>query len=115
MARTILIIDDNTQLAENLAEILRLRGHVTDVASNAEEALPKAGRLAPDVVLTGYRLPGTDGASLLRQLRDQGARAKLIVMSAFTDDGTIADVRRAGAEFVSKPVDLEQLARLVAE
>jgi DNA-binding NtrC family response regulator len=113
--RRILIVDDNAELAENLAEILRLNGHSTEVAISAEDALARVGQLAPDVVLTDYRLPGIDGASLLRQLHDRGVRASVIVMSAFTDDRTIADAGKVGAAFVPKPVDLVELARLVTK
>jgi DNA-binding NtrC family response regulator len=111
--RRILIIDDNVELAENLAEILRLSGHVTDVARSAEEALSKVGPAAPDVVVTDYRLPGTTGVSLVRRLQALGVRANAIVISAFTDDSTLNEARSAGAAFVAKPVDLEMLGRLV--
>jgi DNA-binding response OmpR family regulator len=112
--RRILIIDDNAELAENLAEILRLSGHVADVAFSAEEALAKLGPTAPDVVVTDYRLPEMTGVNLVRRLRAQGLRADAIVISAFTDDRTVNDARSAGASFVAKPVDLEMLGRLVA-
>jgi DNA-binding NtrC family response regulator len=111
--RRILIIDDNVELAENLAEILRLLGHTTDTAATAEEAFVKIGATAPDVVVTDYRLPGTTGVTLVRRLRAMGVRASAIVISAFTDDSTVADATSTGAAFVPKPVDLEMLGRLV--
>lgn len=111
--RRILIIDDNLGLAENIAEILEMLGYLTEVAASAEEALSMVGPLPPDVVVTDYRLPGINGASLLRRLGGMGVRVNAVVISAFTDDGTIEDVRSAGAAFLAKPVDLEALGRLV--
>lgn len=113
-ARRVLIIDDNVGLAENIAEILQLDGYATEVAASGEEALSRAlpGRF--EVVVTDYRLPDTNGAALLRQLRDIGLQARAIVISAYTDDQTIADAASAGAAFVAKPVDFNLLGHAIA-
>jgi DNA-binding NtrC family response regulator len=113
MAKRILIVDDNVGLAENIAEILSMDGHVTFVAASAEEALADALSPSPDVVVTDYRLPGISGAMLLRRLSAQGLRLRTIVMSAFTDDKTIEDAHSVGAEFVPKPLDFGALGRLI--
>jgi DNA-binding NtrC family response regulator len=111
--RRILIIDDNLGLAENIAEILEMHGYLTEVAGSAEEALSKVGPPPPDVVVTDYRLPGINGASLVRHLGGMGVHVSAIIISAFTDDGTIEDARSAGAAFLPKPLDFEALGRLV--
>lgn len=113
--RNVLVIDDNVGLAENIAEILELAGHRTKVAASAEEALSKFGSPLPDVVVTDYRLPGINGAALVRRLRQEGlpVHAIVIVTSAYTDDGTIEDARSAGAAFVAKPIDFAALERMV--
>lgn len=112
--RRILIIDDNVNLAENIAEILQLDGYAAEVAASGEEALSKAASGQLDVVVTDYRLPDTNGAALLRRLREIGVQARAIVMSAYTDDQTIADAASAGAAFVAKPVDLNLLGHAIA-
>jgi DNA-binding NtrC family response regulator len=114
-SRRILIIDDNVGLAENIAEILAMDGHVTDVAASAEEALSKVVPANPDVVVTDYRLPDDNGANLVRQIRHRGFHVRAVVISAYTDDRTMEDARSAGATFVPKPVDLTVLGRLVRE
>jgi len=110
----VLIIDDNVNLAENIAEILQLDGYAADVAASGEEALSKAASGQLDVVVIDYRLPDTNGAALLRRLREIGVQAHAIVMSAYTDDQTIADAASAGAAFVAKPVDLNVLGHALA-
>jgi DNA-binding NtrC family response regulator len=109
----ILIIDDNVNFAENIAEILQIDGHVTEIAASAEEALSKVLAARSDVVITDYRLPGIDGASLVRQLNQMGLRVHSIVISAYTDERTIADARSAGATFVPKPIDFQSLDRAI--
>jgi two-component system response regulator (stage 0 sporulation protein F) len=114
-SRRILIIDDNVELADNIAEILQMDGHVAEVAISAEEALSKVHPSRPDVVVTDYRLPGMNGADLVRQLGRMGLRVRAIVMSAYTDQPTIEDARDAGAVFVPKPIDFEDLGRAIRD
>jgi DNA-binding response OmpR family regulator len=111
----ILIIDDNVNLAENIAEFLQMDGYLTDVAATGAEALEKAMPRSPDVVIADYRLPDTTGPALLRRLRKTGSIAHAVVISAYTDDDTIADAMRAGARFVAKPVDLAVLSRVIRD
>ena len=113
--RRVLIVDDNVQLAENIAEILEFDGHRTDLAVSAEEALTKFPICAPEVVVTDYRLPGMNGAQLVRTLRRNGLQARAVVISAHTDDSTIQEATDAGAQFVPKPLDLKRLAHLVGD
>jgi DNA-binding response OmpR family regulator len=107
----VLIVDDNLELAENIAEILTIEGYRTEVAGSAEEALPRLLGPEIDVLVTDYRLPGLDGAALVRTARVTRERLRAIVMSAFTDENTVNDAARAGAEFLPKPLDLLLLGR----
>jgi CheY-like chemotaxis protein len=113
--RRVLIVDDNVDLAENIAEILQIDGHVTDVAASAEEALPKALGDAPDAVVTDYRLPGMSGAAFVREFRRARPHIHAIVISAYTDEATMKEAKDAGAVFIAKPVDFKLLARLLRD
>lgn len=113
--RRVLIVDDNLALAENIAEMLQIDGHVTDVAGSAEEALARAERDQPDVVVTDYRLPGINGADFIRQFRQNRLHIHALVISAYTDDGTINEARAAGATFMPKPLDFQLLTHFVRE
>jgi CheY-like chemotaxis protein len=108
-----LIVDDNVGLAENIAEVLELEGHETQVAVTAAEGLSKATSWNQDVLITDYRLPDISGAELVRRLKQLGLIVRAVVISAYTDDTTIEDARAAGASFVPKPVDFTALGQLV--
>ena len=114
-ARRVLIVDDNVGLAENIAEILGIDGHSTVVATSAEEALTMSFASDPEVIVTDYRLPGINGADLVRQFRKLRTRVCAVVISAYTDERTMSEARDAGAEFVAKPVDFRRLSQLVRE
>ena len=109
----VLIVDDNVALAENIAEILEMHGYVTQVAASGEEALAKLPVGETDILVTDYRLPDTNGANLVRQLRGMGLRARAIVISAYTDQRTIDDATNAGATFVPKPIDFAVLGGII--
>jgi len=113
--RHVLIVDDNLSLAENIAEILRLDGHITRFVGSAEEAFPNALEDEPDVVVTDYRLPGINGAAFVKQFLGTHTHARAMVMSAYTDPTTIAAATNAGATFMAKPLDLTLLGRWVCE
>jgi DNA-binding NtrC family response regulator len=109
----VLIIDDNVSLAENIAEILQMAGYLTDVASSAEEALPKALAEQPAVVVTDYRLPGENGVELVKKIRRTYGQVRAVVISGYADERAIREAQEAGAAFLPKPVDLSALSRLI--
>jgi DNA-binding response OmpR family regulator len=110
---TVLVVDDNQDLAENIAEILSLQGFAALIATSAEEALPKALPDGPALLVTDFRLPGMTGAELVRRIRSRRGGVRAIVISAYTDDVTITAAKDAGADFLPKPVDVGALSRML--
>jgi signal transduction histidine kinase/ActR/RegA family two-component response regulator len=113
----VLLVEDNLDAADALAELLRMWGHEVEVVHDGASAVQRAGEARPDVVLLDIGLPGMDGyqvAGALRALPDlHGA-----LLVALTGYGQEADRRRSAAagfdHHLIKPVDLEELKRLVA-
>jgi DNA-binding NtrC family response regulator len=113
--RRVLIVDDNVDLADNIAEILRIAGHAIQVAASAEEGLSKALENEPDVVVTDFRLPGTNGAVFVKEFLVTRMHVRAMVISAYTDDATIEEATAAGAEFMAKPLDFLRLSAWVGD
>lgn len=111
--RRVLIVDDNVDLADNIAEILQIDGHRTEVAGSGEEGLEKALGGDLDVIVTDYRLPGISGAVFIERIRQMGCPFLAMVISAYTDDQTIREAREAGATFMAKPVDFKFLSQWI--
>jgi CheY-like chemotaxis protein len=112
-----MVVDDNVDAAQSLAEILRLMGAEVSVAHDGAHALELAQSMAqPDIVLLDIGLPGMDGYATAREWRRRfGKSAKL---HALTGYGSADDKRRtAQAGFdghLVKPVTFEQLQALLA-
>lgn len=115
MISRVLVVDDHIHLAENIAEILDGEGYQTMVAGSAEQALGLLEAERVDALITDYRLPGLSGAQLITEIRRRGRAIPAIVMTAYSDDHTLADARAAGAlDVLGKPVALARLLQMIA-
>lgn len=113
--RSILIIDDNEELAENLQEILDAEGHEVHIAPDAEAGLALLDTRTFDLVLTDMRMPGMCGADLAREIGLRWPEVPVIPMTAYASDEALASAHRNGAiGLISKPVRIEELCRVVA-
>jgi signal transduction histidine kinase len=116
-ARTILVVDDNVDAAESLAELLQLLGHVTHTANEGAGALAMAAELRPEVILLDIGLPGMSGHDVARAIRDEswGAGVTLIALTGWGQSEDRDRSKDAGFDHhLVKPVDLEQLESLIA-
>jgi CheY-like chemotaxis protein len=113
--RRYLIVDDNRDFAENLAEILRDRGDEVVVAESGPEALSlaRAGRF--DALLTDMRMPRMGGAELVHELRRLDPGAAAMAITAHAGDDAIEAARREGLLAVlPKPVEVGRLLDLLS-
>lgn len=116
-ARCVLIVDDNPDGADALAEMLRVLGHEAHVAYDGASALEQAGRLDLDVAVLDINLPVMDGYELARRLRQTpgGARMRCVAVTGFGTEEDRARSRREGfAAHLVKPIDYDQLLKILA-
>lgn len=111
-ARRILVVDDNLDAAELVAQLLSLQGHHVVFACNGVDALAEADRLAPDVVFLDIGMLGMDGyqvASALRQL-DKCSSARIVALTAWGNIKTRAKAKASGFDsHLVKPACLSEL------
>jgi CheY-like chemotaxis protein len=113
--RTYLVVDDNRDFADNLAEILRDRGDDAVVAESGREAVLRAGERRFDAVLTDMRMPLMGGAEVVHEIRRIDPGVAAMVITAHVGDDAIEAARREGLLAVlSKPVDVPRLLDLLA-
>jgi PAS domain S-box-containing protein len=112
----VLIIDDNHDAADSLAELVRMLGHEPVVAYDAFQALALAADEMPEVVLCDIGLPGMDGYEFARQFRALSSKApvRLIALSGYAQPEDVGRAVEAGFDaHVAKPADPDHLARLL--
>lgn len=114
----VLIVDDQPETAESLAELVRLWGHTVTIATDGPSALAAVAGDAPDVVVLDIGLPGMDGYEVARRLRARPGGERLVLL-ALTGHGTDEHLREADAagfdHHVLKPIDFERLETLLVK
>ena len=113
--RRVLVVDDNVDAAQTLAQYLRLTGHRVESALDGEAALRIAEILHPDVAFIDLNMPRMDGAEVARRLRltPWGRKARLVALTGMGQQADIDRTREAGFdEHITKPADLQRLSRL---
>ncbi|HET7343024.1 MAG TPA: response regulator [Methylomirabilota bacterium] len=113
--RRILIVDDNGVVQDILRQFFDGR-YTVQLASNASQALSLIVRTPPDVVLLDVKMPGLDGLSLLKSLRETGVGMPIFVMTGYDSLTVAQDALNSGANaYLPKPFDLLHLDRLIAD
>ena len=112
----ILLVEDDFRLAETLAEALSDQLYTVDIAANGLLAWDYVKNLDYDLVLLDVMLPGLDGITLCQQLRSQGYRMPILMITARdTVSDKITGLDAGADDYIVKPVDLgELLARIRA-
>jgi signal transduction histidine kinase/ActR/RegA family two-component response regulator len=114
--KRVLIVDDNVDAAESLAQVLEFKGHVATVASGGREAVDRAREDPPDIILLDLGMPGMDGLTAARLIRKQpgGADIRIIALTGWGHQRDRQRTREAGmSEHLVKPVDPEALVAIV--
>ncbi len=105
MAVNVLIVDDLTFIKIVLRDIIEKAGfRVVGEASNGEQAITMYQDTRPDVVLMDITMPGMDGLTALKRIREIDAAARVIICSALGQQQLILQAIQAGAkDFIVKP------------
>jgi DNA-binding response OmpR family regulator len=107
---SIVLVEDNDDLRELTAEALRAEGHRVVALSCAEELEDQAGGAMADVFLIDLGLPGEDGYSLARRIRQVQPLVGIIIVSARSDLQDKVDGYDSGADwYLPKPVPMPEL------
>ncbi|SOZ17128.1 response regulator transcription factor [Cupriavidus taiwanensis] len=113
----VLIIEDDTSIAANLYDYLEGAGYVVDMASNGPAGLQLALSQPWDAILLDLALPGMDGLTLCRQLREEAHRDTPVLMLTAKDtlDDKLVGFAHGADDYLVKPFSLKEVgARLAA-
>jgi signal transduction histidine kinase len=111
----VLVVDDNVDAADSLADLLRLLGHQVEVAYDGPTALGKVGASRPDVVFCDIGLPGMSGYDVAKAVRAAGNSMRLVALSGYAQPGDVKQAVEAGFDaHIAKPLDPDELAHVLA-
>ena len=113
--RRILLVDDNRDLAESLAALLRLSGHEVALAADGWSAVRTVETWRPDVALIDIGLPGMSGHEVARRLRAAGCGARLVAVTGYGGREDREQSQDAGFDdYFVKPIDPGALDQLLS-
>jgi DNA-binding NtrC family response regulator len=114
--KNILIVEDEANVRESLQNWLVELGCHVEVTSDGEEALTRISEKEFDLVILDLRLPGKDGLQVLREARLKKPKLNGIILTAYPTVATMAEAMEIGAvDFLSKPINLPKLEKLIQE
>jgi CheY-like chemotaxis protein len=117
MTQRILVVDDNPTNLKLVMCVLELEGYRVDQAIDAEQALVFLRDIVPDLIFMDISLPGMDGLTLTRKLKDQDRfkHIPIVALTAFAMKGDEERAREAGCDgYIAKPIDTRAFPAQVA-
>lgn len=107
---TILIVEDDPALREGLALNLRLEGYQVLTAADGVEGMSTAFDCRPDLIILDIMMPGLTGLDILEELREQGERVPVLILSARnTTPNKVEGLNLGADDYMTKPFDLPEL------
>jgi len=107
----VLIIEDNRDLATNMFDFLEAKGHIVDAAGDGITGMHLALVNQYDAIMLDLTLPGMDGITLCRKLREEGGKDTPVLMITARDslDDKIAGLEAGADDYLVKPAELREI------
>jgi two-component system response regulator FlrC len=110
----VLIVEDDAELREALADTLELAGCRVEAAAGAQEALALLGRTPADVVVSDVNMDGMDGHELLRRIRALHPQVPVVLITAFGSiERSVLAMREGASDYLVKPFQPAQLIEVI--
>ncbi|MEW5807266.1 MAG: response regulator [Acidobacteriota bacterium] len=113
---SMLVVEDEHILRESLVEYFSTEDRRVDAAADGDKELGKYNLKDYNVMIVDLRLPGRDGLSILKEIKNINPQAKVIIVTAYPSDATKMEALRWGAlNYLPKPFDLSYLETIIRE
>ncbi|WP_330647005.1 response regulator [Thioclava sp. FTW29] len=108
--RNLLIVEDDSALAETLTEAMTRRGFAVSQAGSTEEAAIVAAQSPPDFALVDLKLPGRNGLECVRELAALDPAPRIVVLTGFASIATAVEAIKLGAgHYLAKPATAAEI------
>lgn len=110
----VVVVDDDEALRNAVRRALRLEGYAVELAADGEEALTRLGAVTADLVVLDVLMPGLDGITVCRRLRESGDRTPILMLTARDAvSDRVAGLDAGADDYLTKPFALEELVARV--
>lgn len=110
MPERLLLVEDEANLAEVIADNLEVEGYAVEVAPDGERALESVRARPPALVVLDVMLPGIDGFEVCARLREEKNEVPVLFLTARTEsDDRVRGLEAGGDDYLGKPFDLREL------
>jgi DNA-binding NtrC family response regulator len=112
----VLLVDDEVDFLETLAERLKARGLKVSTATSGEDAVNSADEEGYDLIILDLSMPGIDGLETLKRIKTRQPDAEIIILTGQSSIRTSIEAMKLGAEdFLQKPVNISELMEKISE
>jgi DNA-binding NtrC family response regulator len=110
----LLLVDDDSDLRTDMAQFFARHGNHVEQCENGQQALDLLGQKSFDVIVLDLSMPGCGGLEVLKELQARHAECEVVVLSGTATIEAAVEAMKLGArEFLTKPISLKELDRLV--
>ncbi len=115
-AAKVLIVDDEVEFADVIAERMRGRGFDVDTANSGADGLERIKEKEYDAIVLDMSMPGLDGIETMRRMLAQDDTLQIIILTGYGSvKKGVEAVKQGAADFLEKPADIDALADKVGE
>ncbi len=111
--KRVFLIDDERLFVESLTKVLRKREMVIKSTHSGTEAIDILSTETFDVIVLDIKMPGIDGVTTLKAIRDKGVMTPVIILTGQMDIERVTEVLKMGAELLLKPCPVETLVSAI--
>lgn len=112
--KRILIVDDEERICQSLSALLGREGYTLEAVTDGLAAIAKIEKTPYDLILSDIKMPKADGMTVLKKARQKDPEALVVLMTGYASlESAIAAISAGAYEYILKPVDIEDLKRLV--
>ncbi|MDJ0841951.1 MAG: response regulator transcription factor [Acidobacteriota bacterium] len=110
MRKTILVVEDEPKIREGIVDALEFQGFEVVSAERGDEALSKAIRMEPDLILLDIMLPKLNGLDVCSNLRESGVKSPIIFLSAKgRESDRVEGLEKGADDYITKPFSIKEL------
>ena len=115
MAKSILIVEDDNNIADLLRLYLEKEGYQATIAADGTQGIDLYRRLRPDLVLLDVMMPGVDGWGVLRAIRQDSQTPVIMLTAKGETTDKVSGLKQGADDYITKPFEMKEvLARIEA-